>query len=672
MKVYAKKPNQPQPKASTHSGPQTRHKILNQRVTASGDAGANREAVTGAFATAPFAHDFSRILVHSKSTAGLQAKLVVNRPGDVYEQEADDIAERVMRTPEPRRQRACACGECPTCWNVQAASERLQTKRVEATDSGGEAAPPVVREILRSPGQPLDAATRAFFEPRFGHDFSRVRVHADSLADQANRSIRAHAFTYGRGIAFRRGAYDPGSIQGKTLLAHELTHTIQQSHGNNSEEAGGRVFNSGHAGAAAGSPKVGIGKGAGGVMKPTTAPGHKTSNPYIVQRQSSGATQTVREQIEAALKSRDAADVKAITDVNQATVEEKLELIRILLDQWWVGPRDELKIKELWESFGEELLPLIVKNKKLWDDCISAGAELKELLTALKAEVSGLEAATLPGSGKPFGEVGRSFTRLKDMRHDLEVLEKGKGSYEGNRCIAPTPGATRSDCTEFVIEVLGDIFTQQGRTADWAKIEKKYLQNRKARGAVKLTGLDIQAALQSEAGWKGIYWAPDPEYLVPKEELSGYDPRTGKGIQSEEAKYSYTRAKSKGTYYKDPKNKVPGVSVTHSVVNYAPEMPSEASRRAGHPDSKTKKDTTMLDKLKKLPFGVLTTHGARHMTIITNGKVVELHYDEPATSVDVIAQTDLERWAVGSGSGFHYFASGVIVAPASDVDAAFK
>jgi hypothetical protein len=69
---------------------------------------------------------------------------------------------------------------------------------------------------------------------------------------------------------------------------------------------------------------------------------------------------------------------------------------------------------------------------------------------------------------------------------------------------------------------------------------------------------------------------------------------------------------------------------------------------------------------------VLSAHAGQHMTIITSGKVIEVHWTEDATSVNVVAQSDMESWAVGSESGFHFFASGVIVAPPGDVDAAFK
>ena len=85
-----------------------------------------------------------------------------------------------------------------------------------------------VHETLRSRGQPLDAGTRAYFEPRFGHDFSRVRIHADRQAGETARAMDAVAYTVGSRIAFAEGRYQPWTAAGRRLLAHELAHVAQQ------------------------------------------------------------------------------------------------------------------------------------------------------------------------------------------------------------------------------------------------------------------------------------------------------------------------------------------------------------------------------------------------------------------------------------------------------------
>jgi hypothetical protein len=88
--------------------------------------------------------------------------------------------------------------------------------------------PPVVREVLESPGEPLDAATRGFMGSRFGHDFSKVRVHADDKASESARALNALAYMVGKDVVFGAGQYTPGTKEGQLLLTHELTHVLQQ------------------------------------------------------------------------------------------------------------------------------------------------------------------------------------------------------------------------------------------------------------------------------------------------------------------------------------------------------------------------------------------------------------------------------------------------------------
>lgn len=131
-------------------------------------------------------------------------------------------------------QRKCDCGqhtiaggECDGCREQR--TDKLQRASVDHSPIND--VPPVVHDVLRSSGQPLDAHTRNFMEPRFGHDFSHVRVHTDSQAAESARAVNAIAYTVGPHIAFRNGAYAPGSVSGQHLLAHELTHVIRQREG---------------------------------------------------------------------------------------------------------------------------------------------------------------------------------------------------------------------------------------------------------------------------------------------------------------------------------------------------------------------------------------------------------------------------------------------------------
>lgn len=168
------------------------------------------------------AHDRSRginSIWQSLATlpTALQTKLPVSQPGDPYELEADRVADRVMRMAAPPLiQRKC--GPC------EEEEQKLQRK-----ENG--AAPSSVNHTLPSAGRPLDASSRTFFEPRFGRDFSNVRIHNDTKAAESARGVNALAYTVGRDIVFGAGQYSPGTQTGRSLLAHELSHVCQQSNG---------------------------------------------------------------------------------------------------------------------------------------------------------------------------------------------------------------------------------------------------------------------------------------------------------------------------------------------------------------------------------------------------------------------------------------------------------
>jgi hypothetical protein len=127
-------------------------------------------------------------------------------------------------------QRKCACGGTPGLDGECAECRKKRLQRRSTGQAEPSTVPSIVHDVLRSPGQPLDASTRAFMEPRFGHDFSRVRVHADAKAAESARAVHARAYTLGRDVAFGVGQYAPETVVGKRLLAHELTHVVQQAH----------------------------------------------------------------------------------------------------------------------------------------------------------------------------------------------------------------------------------------------------------------------------------------------------------------------------------------------------------------------------------------------------------------------------------------------------------
>ncbi len=127
--------------------------------------------------------------------------------------------------------RKCDCGkhtgggECEECQKKKSGDPLLQ--RSALNPGSASVIPPVVHEVLRSPGQPLDAGTRAFFEPRFGQDFSRVRVHTNALAAESASAVGAAAYAYGNNVVFGKNQFSPASPAGRGVLAHELAHVAQ-------------------------------------------------------------------------------------------------------------------------------------------------------------------------------------------------------------------------------------------------------------------------------------------------------------------------------------------------------------------------------------------------------------------------------------------------------------
>jgi hypothetical protein len=153
----------------------------------------------------------------------VQTKLTIGAVDDPLEREADRVAAQVMVASPPEVRRKCAA-----CAPEERA-EALQQKQASLAESATREAPPIVHEVLRSPGQPLDAATRNFFEPRLAHEFSHVRVHSDVHAAESAQAVGARAYTRGEHVVFNSGQFMPQTLEGRKLLAHELTHTIQQA-----------------------------------------------------------------------------------------------------------------------------------------------------------------------------------------------------------------------------------------------------------------------------------------------------------------------------------------------------------------------------------------------------------------------------------------------------------
>lgn len=160
----------------------------------------------------------------------IQAKLKVSQPDDKYEQEADRIAEQVLRMPSNQVSRKC------TSCEMKEEDEEIKIHRKADSVGGLGVSDNVANEInsIRGSGSPLDDSTRDFMESRFGFDFSKVRIHNDERAEKSAESVNALAYTVGPHVVFGGGQYAPTTDTGQRLMAHELTHVVQQTAANDS------------------------------------------------------------------------------------------------------------------------------------------------------------------------------------------------------------------------------------------------------------------------------------------------------------------------------------------------------------------------------------------------------------------------------------------------------
>ena len=160
-----------------------------------------------------------------KLSHSLQAKFQIAAPNDRYEREADQVAKQVMHMKAPNP------GDPGSERKSEAKVQKKVQRKISRTQGGSDHHPPAISNLTGSNGQGLNLPTRRFMEPRFGHDFSAVRIHTGDRAAKSAQAVHSRAFTLGQNIVFGHGEYAPESGPGRQLLAHELTHTIQQGSG---------------------------------------------------------------------------------------------------------------------------------------------------------------------------------------------------------------------------------------------------------------------------------------------------------------------------------------------------------------------------------------------------------------------------------------------------------
>jgi hypothetical protein len=545
---------------------------------------------------------------------------------------------------------------------INGESEKCKRRRDEGTlqravvnSSSASEVPPIVHEVLNSPGQPLDKTTRAFMEPRFGYDFSGVRVHMDAKAAESAHAVNALAYTVGRDIAFDAGQYLPHTISGRRLLAHELTHVAQQEltspnahltigHTNDFSEAQART--TAHA-----------------VMNQQYIPASMKLNGANVLRRTPAPPIW---QGQMGTFDRSKVQISELPNVIGSVAGDKVTLTPTTLTAT-VAISDPTVTHLTWELYdpsdqsvnGWSTTPgskqattsPLVFDGSFFNGKVTQGRYIVRCagLRAGKPVVyadrtfyvwtsaptslqdqSSLTAITSSPATHSLSEVGAAYARNMMLEHQKAVAATGTGKYmgtdEGTQPTGPTAsGVIREDCTTYVLEVLKHAFAAKGLSANWKAVYDE--AQKTSAGAFK--GTELLKALESKAGWKAVFWAPDP--------------RNPEDTHAEHP-VAYKSVKTTGKYYGIP------VDNTKSVVDY-------------RPTSRTKQENmSRLDQLRQIPLAVIAARGGDHMTLMLNGDVYEVHWDKKATDPDVIAATPLEKWE---------WQSGIVMMPAETFNASF-
>jgi len=207
------------------------HDVLRSR-------GQPSEGNTSGFMDPPFGHDFSRVRVRQVAPRRIQVGLIIGQANDKYEQEADRVAEQIVsggslpsielnHAHNHHVQRGMSVGSEEEDTEENAVQPKSNSDSKSKMPSETES----YIQSLGGGGRTLSRSEAQYYEPRFGQSFNDVRIHTGEAADKAAKSINAKAFTLGKNIAFADGEYDSSSLTGRKLMAHELTHTLQQSAG---------------------------------------------------------------------------------------------------------------------------------------------------------------------------------------------------------------------------------------------------------------------------------------------------------------------------------------------------------------------------------------------------------------------------------------------------------
>ena len=228
-----------------------------------------------------------------------------------------------------------------------------------------------------------------------------------------------------------------------------------------------------------------------------------------------------------------------------------------------------------------------------------------------------------PSTDSYISTLAAASAKRMDEAMDAGIAATGHGPYHGSNNMLPAPPGTKTtDCTEYVVEILRQSFAAAGQSAMFDKIMGIAKQK---SGSTGFKGIELLKALQGELGWTGIYFNPDVAHP---------------GDGDDEHPYTAYLARAKGSYY--------GVEVdpSKSILDYDPSL--EYTGR-GYVSRGTELNEQSIEAINDIEFGIIAARGGRHMAVIVDGDVYEVHWSSPSTSDGLITAKPLEDWAWMSG-----------------------
>lgn len=322
--------------------------------------------------------------LQTKALPGFSIQSVTSVTGGSLKQQDEEDAEKMRKETEGNAEQQ----------NLQAMKQPARIPNATPTFEAR-------LNMSRGKGHSLPEETRAFMEARFGQDFSDVRAHSGAEAADLNRELQAQAFTHGHDIFFGIGKYSPRTRNGKHLLAHELTHVVQQE-ASLSVAEGGSIQRF----------PVGLTEQTLELAEFAFPQGDRALIQYAIEHDSVPA-------------------VKRIQDYGVASQTEKYALIDILDNQWWVGPLDELALLRIWESFGSgregiDAGKAIIEaastriGLNLWQRSVDRGARLD----SLPPVIAFLSIFEILAKAEVYRMLEQSKKRVDEVRERYGITEK--------------------------------------------------------------------------------------------------------------------------------------------------------------------------------------------------------------------------------------------------------